>query len=427
VGAYLANKYNLATAYSGPAIGDPLAGGDLNMTNTPVTVNASSTLEAVTDGDAGFGALVFSAPATLTTTGAKGTISFAGTTLADGINEFNTAANTNPGAITVLGTDDAVIFKTGKGDLVIDGGAPDFSGGGTVWFYVREGRLIGEASSVSFGPGDIEVSGGEVVLVGTGSGSSVSFDNTCGVAGAGGIITAGLDGSGATGSTISIDDLIPEAGLLTLQTFDSNTLVLPNGLFGSSGVDVAIAGDVKVGDTFSVDSLIMSGGTITPVGGLTDVTVDSALSLTGGDLDLVASGFILDTTANTVVSITSGNTLTLDQLTLGAIKPLAGLTIDNSTMIGHAGNTTVTLGASATTALNNATLIRILLAGTGGVTIDTSPDPDGFVDLGGGPHTYSGDTVIDYGALVVDSPAALPANSNLKFDADNANVRSTVT
>jgi len=80
LGGYLASKYGIATSYTGGGP-TPDVSGDLVMTSTNLTVEANSTLNAVTDGSASFGALNITG-GELTAKGSPDGISFTGTSVA---------------------------------------------------------------------------------------------------------------------------------------------------------------------------------------------------------------------------------------------------------------------------------------------------------------------------------------------------------
>jgi len=424
VGLYLAEKYGISTSYTGAGFGAVVA-GDLDMSTTNVIVTDASTLsvptlaDATFDGDVTLGSLTFGDGATtgaLTVTGAEGTVSFSGTSINGTFSSIDmvTESNVNPGGIN-FGNATIDFVKTGDADLIID--TPITGTAGTPTFDVQAGRLVAvHGGSNPIAGSDVDINGGEVVLVSSGVGTHVAFNNQFETLGTGGTLTAGRTGDGFGPLDVAVNNLTLTAGSFTLQTFDSNTLVLPNGLSSAGGV--TIAGDVEVDTVFNVDALtVVSGGTITPTSGgtLANITVGSDLTLDGGDLNLLTAGLTLNTTAATDMTVENGSTLTFNQLT----SSVNNLTVNDGSMIGHASDTTVTLAGNLS--LTDATLIRILFGGTGGVTVNTAPDPDGYVDLGAG-HTYSGDTVIDYGALVIPTASDLSPNSNLRLSADDADV-----
>jgi len=422
VGAYLNNKYGLGTSYTGLGVGDPIDTGSISATNVDFTLTTDSTIEASTDGNAAFGALTLgdggTANGVLTTKGAVGTISFSGTTLvnlpAAGDVGFNTESNTNPGQIDFGGLATTLI-KQGDADLIID--TPIIGTGGGVTFDVQAGRLVAIHGSNPIAGADVDINGAEVSLVGSGPASSVTFNNVFDSV-TGGAIIAGRTGSGSAGSTVNAPNLTLTGGVLQLGSVDGNTLVLPNGLTSAAaGVGVSmVSGTVDVGTTFAVDTLIMDGGAFT-LDTITNVSLGGTLSVTGSSLDMEALGYTM-TTSSTDISVDNGQKLKFGQLNVLSAKDV---TVNNATLQGQTGGTNLNFSGTFS-ALLGAKIIDINLAGTGGLTVDTSPDPDGFVDIGAGPHTYSGDTVIDYGALVVPAPAALSVNSNLKLSANDANV-----
>ncbi|MCE9551773.1 MAG: autotransporter-associated beta strand repeat-containing protein [Planctomycetes bacterium] len=80
IGGYLATKYGITTSYNGGGAVVNTS-GNLNMSSTPIAVEASSTLNALTDGSASFGNLSFIG-GVLTAKGSPGGISFNGTSVA---------------------------------------------------------------------------------------------------------------------------------------------------------------------------------------------------------------------------------------------------------------------------------------------------------------------------------------------------------
>ena len=78
LGAYLATKYGITSTYGTAAYG-PNVSGNLNMSTTPVTVTADSTLNANTDGTATFGSLTINGGVAIVK-GSPGGITFTGNT-----------------------------------------------------------------------------------------------------------------------------------------------------------------------------------------------------------------------------------------------------------------------------------------------------------------------------------------------------------
>jgi len=137
--------------------------GAVDMTDTDVDVLASSTLNAVSDLSASFGALTLQ-DGILTTQGASGGMSFTGTTVALGATRvgFDTQTNTTPGVIDGSNAA-ATIVKTGPADLVLDQQGVNL---GNATFDVQQGRMKVQYGSDPTGGADIVLSGGTLTAQG---------------------------------------------------------------------------------------------------------------------------------------------------------------------------------------------------------------------------------------------------------------------
>ena len=107
LGAYLATKYGLTTSY-GTASYAPLVSGNLDMSTTPLTVMADTTLNANTTGTSTFGSLSI-ASGVVTAKGSPAGITFAG-------NTFVNAAAT--GGVTALVPVNICAMTIGNGSKV---------------------------------------------------------------------------------------------------------------------------------------------------------------------------------------------------------------------------------------------------------------------------------------------------------------------
>jgi autotransporter-associated beta strand protein len=101
LGAYLATKYAITSTYGTAAYG-PNVSGNLNMSTTPVTVTADSTLNANTDGTATFGSLTINGGVAIVK-GSPGGITFTGNTVVNAAATGGVDAKvaTNIGSLTI--------------------------------------------------------------------------------------------------------------------------------------------------------------------------------------------------------------------------------------------------------------------------------------------------------------------------------------
>lgn len=145
--------------------------GPIDMTDSPVSVTANSTLNAVTNTTAAFGGLSFDADnATLTTSGAPGGMTFTGTTFSPGVSTagIQTDTNTRLGLIDDSGAGGPLtVTKSGTADLTLDQ-APTSLGASTT-LDVREGRMNVDYTSVNpTGSADFKLSGGTLATTANG-------------------------------------------------------------------------------------------------------------------------------------------------------------------------------------------------------------------------------------------------------------------
>jgi len=151
----------------------------VDMTSSPVSVTDDSTLNAITDATAAFGALSYDIDGkTLTTTSTGSLLTFTGTTFAGGV----TNAGIAPGVHTKLGDINdggsaRTITKTGLADLTLDQVSTSL---GSTTFNVQEGRLHADYTAVNPVGGAVFVlSGGTLAATGTGVDlqTTVTVDN----------------------------------------------------------------------------------------------------------------------------------------------------------------------------------------------------------------------------------------------------------
>jgi hypothetical protein len=240
VGGYLADKYGIATTYTGAMT------AHLDMTGTDITVEASSTLhaDAVT---AGFGSLTLQ-DGSLTTAGA-GRITFTDTTIAGPNVGITTQSTTLTGPVDGSGLT-AAFVKTGPADLILDQPGVGLD---NVTFDVQEGRLIGVHGSNPFAAATMNIGGGELAL-GTGGGS-VTYDNQ--INATGGTLSAGAVGGGVGGpATITVGSAtnslnVAPGSLLRVQATDGLALEIAGQTLGGSfsfeqgSIDINGGGVVK--------------------------------------------------------------------------------------------------------------------------------------------------------------------------------------
>ena len=272
--------------------------GAIDMHETPVSVTDTSTLNAITDFTAQFGALSFDATTgsvSLTITGAQGGLSFTEATInVGGTVGLNTEVDT---AIVgdLDGTNKTVtILKTGSGDLLVDG---EGSGLDDATFDVQEGTLLGlHHSAGPFGNAEIVLDGGDLVL--SSAGGNVTYNNAVRVE-ADASLTAGAAGIGAAGPldltlTNAGTGIALNAGTLTARTTDDYRLIVPGTISGDGSI--AITGSsVKAEQGIQAEAISVSDTTLETGG---DVTAEAALNLSGGRL--ISSGMDVLVTGDTV-------------------------------------------------------------------------------------------------------------------------------
>jgi hypothetical protein len=395
--------------------------GEIVMDTTDVVVTADSSLIANTDSTATFGSLNFNAPATLTTSGADGAIIFADTTVADGVNGFNTESNTQTGELLV-GAANATIVKTGAADLILDPSAPTI-GAGSLAFDVKAGRLIAQLSGANPLGVDsaIGINGGEVVLSGS---APATFDNP--ITSTGGTLTVGAP---VTLGNATTNNVTLTSGTLLVQATDADTLNIAGNITGGGNMTigantpvitqgtinagvVTINGSLETNGAVNVSDLQVIGGSLETKGAANNV---SDLQVIGGQLDLTGGNM----TATTVTARDGGidastNALVVSSAaTLGVVeisasdpaKPFelsgANLTVDTARTITLTGGT-VTLESGYDASAPSAPSSAPSAAPTAGVifSVDHNNLPavdasvatwDGFSQKGGDP------TVVEMG------------------------------
>jgi len=232
----------------------------IEMSNTAVTVSADSTLNAITDSTASFGALSFDAnDKTLTTSGAAGGMSFTGTTFGPGVS----VAGINTGTDTLLGT----INDGGVGVTINKSGAA---------------ALILDQTSTSIDSTTFNMQGGTLALtIGSGTagdGGTETFDTAVNVT-ANSNLTAGQHANGLTGPKTVVlgsvaNPLTISSGTLAVSTTDQYTLDFAGAISGSGGLQLKDGSSLTfTGGGGTVGTLILEGD---QVGALASLAASNA-------------------------------------------------------------------------------------------------------------------------------------------------------
>jgi hypothetical protein len=385
----------------------------IDLSGTDINITADSTLDMVTNYSATLGSLNFGAASVLTTTGADGEMIFADTTLANGINGFNTESDTQTGEL-IVGDANATIIKTGAADLILDLSAPAI-GAGSLAFDVRAGRLIAQAGSTPLSlDSPVGINGGEVVLISSALETDATFDNP--ITSTGGTLTVGANGGANIGpltltlGNATTNNVTLTSGTLLVQATDDYTLDIAGDILGgASGGNMTIgagstvtvaktidAATITIGEnsslsvvgTVTVNELISEAGAA--YSGPSNLTVRNTLTLNSG-IDMTAATLVVDganvTVSNGALAVKPGNNL-------GVATPVASVDVATG------GGLTLN-GSSLTTEKLVTTGISFDMKGTGSfiatgdVAIVPAGGPDqveltgGTLSIGGGGISYA--------------------------------------
>lgn len=324
----------------------------IGMTDTDVRVLANSTLNAITDDVASFGALTFAGNSVLTGKGALRGIAFTGTTFTAGGGTFNTECDVNPGVIND-GGNGVTIRKTGAGNLIVNQAASLTSPATS--FNVQQGRLVLVGPN-PIGSTLVQTSGGTLALT-AGAAASEPFNVPVHVT-ADSFLTVGKHAGGQAGPKAVVlggaaNGISLNSGWLKVTTTDSYTLNIAGPISGSGGIQFQDGANVTISSTGNTPGRVGLQTTANVTGMLTNIQA--------------TGGYYLDPTA-------ANQTFTFNGA-LGSNGADFGAEL-------HIGNDRLTEG-------------RMILGGT---------------------NTYSGKTRIARGALQATEGVNLPTASRLEFD-----------
>jgi fibronectin-binding autotransporter adhesin len=377
---------NLSTTYSG-ALSDAGAGGSLTKAGSgTLTLTGSNSYTGTTSVTAG-----------ILTLPPGGSINSQGAVAISGNAIFSVAGGTL--------TAPSGSISTNPGDFSISSGIASFSGalnanqnGDSFWEISATGGSL-SAASMTLGRGGITtqvngplvqpsiyglyVNGGNVNVAGTiFEGNSSSYDSSVSIRIDSGILSVGgaVQVSDATAGRWSVLDV--NGGTLSVAD-TTNGVVLAN----QNGADSSLVVDGS--------AAVAMVGAITLGQGVTSGS--GVVSLTAGALYVGAGGIVQSGGGSFVSSILLGGG------TLGATGPWS-----SSLPMSLTGNVTVQAGDP----FGNPQSIALSgnLSGNGALTLGGNGTGELVLS---GSNTYTGDTIVDSGSLIVESPDSLPAGSNL--------------
>jgi autotransporter-associated beta strand protein len=431
-----------------------LVGGFALADGGALTVNSPGTVQVI-DGEtvgalSGDGVIALQTAEALVAGGAAGIATFsgqiiesgfagtftkagAGTLILSGDNSYTGATTVNAGILNVTGNVDSTVVNVNTGgSLQVDGAsladaaAVTLAGTGNLTLTGSEtiGSLAGTGGSVTLGANTLT----------TGNALNTSYAGS--IAGTGGLTKVGTGTMALTGAISHSGTTTVSAGRLNIETFgttrDIGDLVVNTG--GTLGLDNA---------SLSVDSLTGTGGTIamTTTNGAASLTFGSdnstgsfAGGITGDTAltDLIKEGngtTTLSGVVNTAGAVTvSGGTLALsgNNTITGGVFVDGRLLLQHNNAAGGAGGMITTTGSvvsyangvnSATpiTIASNTTQLEVLAADaatqSGAIGEDAAGRPLEKIGTGtltlSGVNTFTGNTTISAGTLIVTSGAAL--------------------
>ena len=293
--------------YEGLLVGTLGAGPDL--TTTEVAVTADSTITTVlTRLDLGPLSLQ---GGVLTTGGAADRITFTDTTIPGGAVDvgFDTATNTEPGAITANG---ATIIKRGEADLIVD--TPGDLTGAT--FDVQAGRLVAQHGSNPIDGATVQLTGGRLLLAAKpAAGSPVTYDNAV-IVDAPGTIIAGAGDTGTSGVEVILGGIngLTVNDSVWLATTEDYTLNIAGPIDAAAGDLHVEQGTVEIsGADNQIQQLTVDAGTLNLTGTGNQI---QALSVRGGEANLPSGGIISELSVTAGALSTAGADLAVDRLTI---------------------------------------------------------------------------------------------------------------
>jgi fibronectin-binding autotransporter adhesin len=268
----------------------------------------------------------------------------------------------------------------------------------------------------------ITVTAGTLVLTGTTASTSLDVATTAtlqlGSAGrllgtdatltnAGTVTLGGDENLGAAGAFISDGGLLAGTGTLTAATYALNDGTVIDANLGAG--DITANGEVEINGTTGAGALLVESGETT----LNNTSGATTAELTGGALTLTADGSLQSVATITLAAATTLTTAADEQLADTAAVTSAGAINlgGDETILSLAGSGTVALGEHTLTLANGSgASSAAVISGTGGLTLTT-----GTQTLSGA-STYTGDTVVNGGNLIIDGSnqsAALLVNAGL--------------
>ncbi len=395
--------------------------GATDLTNLPVTVSGSATINVLSDTSSAMGAVTVTNNATLTVSGSATGVTFKDATIAPG----STAAGLDIGVDTTL-TDtsglegssaSATITKSGSAALILDKAASNVPAGAK--FDVTAGTLAGVIPA-AFGSAVLELSGGTLAL--SSSGGNQVYDKALSVD-ANSTLTAGQHGGGVSGPvTVSLgsvgNDITVSSGTLSVGATDSYTLELRGNQSGNMNVtegSISLAttstnlgsvtlsgGTLTANNDLTAGSLIGAGGSFT-MSGSYDLTVANAMTV-GANLDFSSANLNV---SNAVVTVSSGATLTDD-------VPL----VADSWLIAGSVSAPGAITAETKFSFEPTVTINNQLTGNAYLHAGDNDNNNGYVALTAA-NTYGGRTEIERAVLRADIGQGIPATSRIVFNQNN--------
>ena len=316
-----------------------------DLTTTQIAVTADSTITTPM-ARLDLGPLSLQA-GVLTTAGASDRITFTDTTIPGGAVGFDTATNTEPGAITANG---ATIIKRGEADLIVD--TPGDLTGAT--FDVQAGRLVAQHGSNPIAGATVQLTGGRLLLAAKpAAGSPVTYDNQV-IVDAPGTIIAGAGDTGTSGVEVILGGTngLTVNSSVGLASTDAYTLNVAGTIDAAAGAMVIEQGTVEIsGAANQIQQLTVDAGTLNLTGTANQI---QQLTVDGGQANLPSGGTVGELRVNAGALNTAGADLTVDRLTL-AEGVTAGTGTSNHITVGE----TFSYGSAAAFSVSPADSIQV--------------------------------------------------------------------
>ncbi len=432
----------------GPTIGSLSGNGNVVLANPSgiilqigYTNNLSSTFSGViSDVTAGLGVIQKLGTGTLTLSGintypgltnvSAGVLAIAPTgalastsVIVGSSTAFNVSSGGAISPSTVLTDNGTVNFHSAQTVAVLNGSGGTLNLNGSTLTDINGGTFTGKILDGS-APGSVNLSGGTLTLSGSNSYSGQT------------LITGGMLYAGALNTLSANSAVNVSGGTLDAHAFNNSIASLTIGSGGTlnlgTGVILTDTGAANFGGTFNfvgtpaLSEVLMTypAGSQTGSFASTNLPGTERLSYTGGELEIVSAGptSLFFNGAGTAWDTASAN-----------FTGAAGPTAYSDTSNGSTGDIVTFNDANNSGGIYN---VVITSAGVhpGSVTFASSNSSPGYNISGGGiggtgsvtlnstgtvtistANNYSGGTFVNNGALVLATPAALPANSNLSI------------